>query len=145
VMRVRASTAGNIVGKGVPVSSTEVSQPPTSSNSSPIRTAFQDDNQVLRTWHPDGPNGTFEKKPGILAHHEVLLRLDAMDLDRGNLSFISFLSTRGSTNHVQAQKSLDIVAISLQTTVLTSIRPSSHMASTFCATKVIRRSSLHSS
>jgi len=64
-MRARASTAGNIVGKAVPVSNTE------------------DDNQVLRTWHPDGPNGTFEKKSGILAHHEVLLRLDAMDLDRG--------------------------------------------------------------
>jgi len=64
-MRAKASTAGNIVGKAVPVSNTE------------------DDNQVLRTWHPDGPNGAFEKKSGILPHHEILLRLDAMDLDRG--------------------------------------------------------------
>ncbi|KAF9777519.1 serine-tRNA ligase [Thelephora terrestris] len=58
-LRVRASTVGNIVGKDVPVSNTE------------------DDNKVLRTWHP-------MKKSGILAHHEVLLRLDAMDLDRGS-------------------------------------------------------------
>jgi seryl-tRNA synthetase len=42
-------------------------------------------------WHPDGPNSAFEQKPGILAHHEVLLRLDAMDLDRGNLSSSPFL------------------------------------------------------
>ena len=99
-MRVVASTAGNIVGKAVPVSNTEVSHilifcP----GSSPPRTVSQDDNQVLRTWHPDGPNGAFEKKSGILAHHEVLLRLDAMDLDRGDLPFISMPSPPHSTIH----------------------------------------------
>ena len=84
-MRVKASTAGNIVGKAVPVSNTEVSHPSISPfKSSLSRIVPQDDNQVLRTWHPDGPNGAFEKKSGILAHHEVLLRLDAMDLDRGD-------------------------------------------------------------
>lgn len=45
----------------------------------------QDDNATLRTWHPDGPNGQVEKKTDIMPHHEVLLRLDAMDLERGRL------------------------------------------------------------
>ncbi|GJJ14505.1 hypothetical protein Clacol_008769 [Clathrus columnatus] len=65
-MRTKAISIGNIVAKSVPVSLTE------------------DDNVTLRTWHPDGPNGQVEQKKGILAHHEVLLRLDAMDLDRGS-------------------------------------------------------------
>ncbi|KAG2366448.1 serine-tRNA ligase [Suillus spraguei] len=64
-MRKKASTVGNLVAKDVPVSLTE------------------DDNVTLRTWHPDGPNGQVEKKTNIMPHHEVLLRLDAMDLDRG--------------------------------------------------------------
>lgn len=92
-MRAKASTAGNIVGKAVPVSDTEVSHSPVPPfEASPPITPSQDDNQVLRTWHPDGPNGVFEKKSGILPHHEVLLRLDAMDLDRGDLPFISIPS-----------------------------------------------------
>ncbi|KAH9974264.1 serine-tRNA ligase [Lactifluus volemus] len=64
-MRHRAGTIGNIVSKGVPVSQTE------------------DDNATIRTWHPEGPNGQVVKRTDILAHHEVLLRLDAMDLERG--------------------------------------------------------------
>ncbi|OJA17611.1 hypothetical protein AZE42_01203 [Rhizopogon vesiculosus] len=64
-MRKKASTVGNLVAKDVPVSLTE------------------DDNLTLRTWHPDGPNGQVERKTDIMPHHEVLLRLDAMDLDRG--------------------------------------------------------------
>lgn len=81
-MRQRASTAGNIVGKDVPVSSTEVL---TSLYFILQKLIFweQDDNKVLRTWHPDGPNGKFEQRTDIMPHHEVLLRLDAMDLDRG--------------------------------------------------------------
>lgn len=43
----------------------------------------QDDNVTLRRWHPNGPNAQVEQKTDILAHHEVLLRLDAVDLDRG--------------------------------------------------------------
>ncbi|KAI0717897.1 serine-tRNA ligase [Cerioporus squamosus] len=62
-MRQKASMAGNIVGKDVPVSMTE------------------DDNKTLRTWHPEGKE--VEKKTDIMPHHEVLLRLDAMDLERG--------------------------------------------------------------
>lgn len=65
VMRSKGATIGNIVGAQVPVSQTE------------------DDNTILRTWHPDGPNGQVEKKEGILAHHEVMLRLDMIDLERG--------------------------------------------------------------
>ncbi|KAH9996304.1 serine-tRNA ligase [Russula vinacea] len=67
-MRQKASAIGNIVNNGVPVSQTEVF------SSSPAH---------LSTWHPDGPNAQVEKKTNILAHHEVLLRLDAMDLERG--------------------------------------------------------------
>ncbi|KAI9460692.1 serine-tRNA ligase [Boletus coccyginus] len=65
LMRQKASNVGNLVAKDVPVSLTE------------------DDNATLRTWHPDGPNGQVEKKTDIMPHHEVLLRLDAMDLERG--------------------------------------------------------------
>jgi len=64
-MRARALTVGNIVGPKTPISMTE------------------DDNQVIRTWHPAGPNVEPEHKTTILPHHEVLLRLDAVDLDRG--------------------------------------------------------------
>ncbi|KIJ63630.1 hypothetical protein HYDPIDRAFT_92039 [Hydnomerulius pinastri MD-312] len=65
LMRQKASMVGNIVAKDVPISLTE------------------DDNVTYRTWHPDGPNGQVEKKTDIMPHHEVLLRLDAMDLERG--------------------------------------------------------------
>lgn len=44
---------------------------------------LQDDNKTLRTWHPDGEGVQVEKKTDIMPHHEVLLRLDAMDLERG--------------------------------------------------------------
>ncbi|KIP04037.1 hypothetical protein PHLGIDRAFT_94039 [Phlebiopsis gigantea 11061_1 CR5-6] len=64
-MRQKASTVGNIVGSGAPVSLTE------------------DDNVTVRTWHPQGPNAQVEKKADIMPHHEVLLRLDAIDLERG--------------------------------------------------------------
>ncbi|KAL0946138.1 hypothetical protein HGRIS_012403 [Hohenbuehelia grisea] len=64
-MRQIAGTVGNIVGKAVPVSVTE------------------DDNVTLRTWFPAGETEEPPARPGIMPHHEVLLRLDAMDLDRG--------------------------------------------------------------
>ncbi|KAG8929481.1 Cytosolic seryl-tRNA synthetase [Tulasnella sp. 418] len=65
-MRVKCSTIGNLVGKDVPVSQTE------------------DDNAVVRTWHPDGPNAEVKQRTDIYAHHEVLLRLDAIDMERGS-------------------------------------------------------------
>jgi len=65
-MRQKASTVGNLVNSKVPVSLTE------------------DDNLTLRTWHPDGENAQVEKRTDIMPHHEVLLRLDAMDLERGS-------------------------------------------------------------
>ena len=37
----------------------------------------------MRTWDPTGELTDPVERPGILPHHEVLLRLDAMDLDRG--------------------------------------------------------------
>ena len=81
-MRKRASTIGNIIAKGVPVSMDEVR-----CRSSKLRIfaklCRQDNNEVIRTWHPDGPNGQVEQRTDIMPHHEVLLRLDAMDLERG--------------------------------------------------------------
>lgn len=41
---------------------------------------------VLRTWDPTGELADPAERTDILPHHEVLLRLDAMDLDRGWLS-----------------------------------------------------------
>ncbi|KAJ7594192.1 hypothetical protein C8J56DRAFT_1121412 [Mycena floridula] len=64
-LRKRASNVGNIVGKDVPVSQTE------------------DDNVTCRTWHPAGEAEEPTPREGIMPHHEVLLRLDAIDLDRG--------------------------------------------------------------
>ena len=86
-MRQKAGTIGNIVNKGVPVSQTEVYAIRHSRTSLASSTIFsiQDDNLTLKTWHPNGPNGRVEKQADILAHHEVLLRLDAMDLERGTL------------------------------------------------------------
>lgn len=88
-MRRKAITVGNIVGKDVPVSQTEVREFLFSFYGSLLR-ELQDENALLRTWHPDGPNATFEKKKSIMPHHEVLLRLDAMDLDRGLHSSMSY-------------------------------------------------------
>lgn len=64
-MRTKAGTIGNIVGDMVPISMTE------------------DDNALIRDWHPDGPNAKAEKKTDILSHHEVMMRLDAFDMERG--------------------------------------------------------------
>ncbi|KAF9045775.1 serine-tRNA ligase [Hymenopellis radicata] len=64
-MRQKASMVGNVVGKDVPVSQTE------------------DDNFTLRTWHLQEEPEEPPVREGIMPHHEVLLRLDAMDLDRG--------------------------------------------------------------
>lgn len=66
LMRAKATTIGNLVGKDVPVSQTE------------------DDNAVLKMWHPDGPNAQVEKKTDILAHHEVMIRLGSFDTERGS-------------------------------------------------------------
>ncbi|KAJ7637578.1 hypothetical protein DFH06DRAFT_1218541 [Mycena polygramma] len=64
-MRQKASLVGNIVGKDVPISVTE------------------DDNTTVRTWHPAQEEDEPPLRTDIMPHHEVLLRLDAMDLDRG--------------------------------------------------------------
>ncbi|QSL66756.1 hypothetical protein MERGE_001142 [Pneumocystis wakefieldiae] len=61
VLRQNLNTVGNIVHDSVPVSRNE------------------EDNEVLRTWEPQG---TVEKKD-CLSHHELLLRLDGYDPERG--------------------------------------------------------------
>lgn len=48
--------------------------------------SHQDDNVTVRTWHPDGPNGQVKQDTKIWAHHEVLLKLDAVDLERGTVT-----------------------------------------------------------
>ncbi|KAH8829105.1 seryl-tRNA synthetase [Flagelloscypha sp. PMI_526] len=64
-MRHKAGTVGNIVGPNAPTSQTE------------------DDNAIVRTWHSATESDEPPLREGILPHHEVLLRLDAMDLERG--------------------------------------------------------------
>lgn len=56
----------------------------------------QDDNVVERVFHPDGltPNGEMTKPQkgvgktmteGVLSHHEVMYRLDCLEMERGKL------------------------------------------------------------
>lgn len=89
-LRIKAAGVGNIVYKDVPVSLTEVSwifysyiHLARDNSVDSHNHSGQDDNQVIRTWHPEGANGQVQQRTDILAHHEVLLRLDAIDLERG--------------------------------------------------------------
>jgi len=58
---------------------------------------------VLKIWDPNDIEGEPQVRQGIMPHHEVLLRLDAMDLDRGTfvgdhfflLTLSSFFFLRG--------------------------------------------------
>ncbi|KAJ7756990.1 hypothetical protein B0H16DRAFT_1371045 [Mycena metata] len=59
-MRQKVGLVGNIIGNDVPA-----------------------DNATLRTWHPVQETDEPPVRTGIMPHHEVLLRLDAIDLDRG--------------------------------------------------------------
>lgn len=61
-MRMKAATIGNIVHESVPVSMNE------------------DNNEVLKKWSPEGVEVT---KKDCLSHHEVLLRIDGYDPERG--------------------------------------------------------------
>ncbi|KAK4203677.1 hypothetical protein QBC40DRAFT_274231 [Triangularia verruculosa] len=62
ILTAKLKTIGNIVHESVPVSNNE------------------DNNEVVRTWAPEGV--TFEKK-NVLSHHEVLEKLDGYDPVRG--------------------------------------------------------------
>ncbi|GAA5854441.1 hypothetical protein JCM8547_001823 [Rhodosporidiobolus lusitaniae] len=73
-MRKKANTIGNIVHESVPVSMTE------------------DDNAVVRTFYPKDGNGeshppvkggALTMKEGVLSHHEVMYRLDILEMERG--------------------------------------------------------------
>ncbi|KAM3550391.1 hypothetical protein MY1884_008271 [Beauveria asiatica] len=61
-LRTKIKTIGNLVDDSVPISNSE------------------DNNAVQRTWAPEGV--TVEKR-NVLSHHDVLLRLDGYDPDRG--------------------------------------------------------------
>ncbi|KAI2473769.1 seryl-tRNA synthetase [Annulohypoxylon bovei var. microspora] len=61
-LKAKINTIGNIVHDSVPISDNE------------------DNNVIQRTWAPEGVK--VEKKD-VLSHHEVLLRLDGYDPDRG--------------------------------------------------------------
>ncbi|BGP16459.1 hypothetical protein JCM10213_003908 [Rhodosporidiobolus nylandii] len=73
-MRKKGNMIGNIVHESVPVSNTE------------------DDNEVIRTHYPKDPNGESSPpvkgaglfmKEGVLSHHEVMYRLDILEMERG--------------------------------------------------------------
>lgn len=61
----RLLTIGNLVHDSVPVSGTE------------------DDNGLVRTWFPEGSAGAVRGE-GLLAHNQVLSRLDGYDAERGS-------------------------------------------------------------
>jgi len=66
-LRKKANRVGNLVHDSVPVSDNE------------------DDNLVVRTYHPDGPNAQPVKGgPEVLSHHEVMYKLDITDMERGS-------------------------------------------------------------
>ncbi|GAA5920593.1 hypothetical protein JCM1841_001459 [Sporobolomyces salmonicolor] len=73
-MRKKANSIGNIVHESVPISDTE------------------DDNAVVRTFFPKDANGELAApvkgaglimKEGVLSHHEVMYRLDMLEMERG--------------------------------------------------------------
>jgi seryl-tRNA synthetase len=64
-MKRLCSQIGNIVADACPVAQDE------------------EKNLVIKTWHPDGPNAKPEARTDIIAHHEVMHRLDCFDLERG--------------------------------------------------------------
>lgn len=103
-MRKKAGSIGNIVHESVPVSSTEVrleftyrSRQRTCSpsfDSLLFSASQQDDNKVERTFYPKDPNGEsappvkgggLHMKEGVLSHHEVMHRLDILEMERGEI------------------------------------------------------------
>jgi seryl-tRNA synthetase len=63
VLEKKLTTIGNLVHDSVPINNNE------------------DFNTLIRDWAPEGT--TVEKKKDVLSHHEVLLRLDGYDPERG--------------------------------------------------------------
>jgi seryl-tRNA synthetase len=99
-MRQKASTIGNIVHESVPVSNTEVRLLPFPCFPSLLTASSvaQDDNAVIRTFfpkdgngeqHPPVKGGALTMKEGILSHHEVMARLDILEMERGAFSLSS--------------------------------------------------------
>ena len=90
-MRQKASTIGNIVGPNAPNALTEVSDYCTTQMFNKFMVT-KDKNVIVRTWQPTGEAGEPVGRPDIMPHHEVLLRLDAIDLDRGMFLLKLFLT-----------------------------------------------------
>ena len=131
-MRQKASTIGNIVGPNAPNALTEVS----GYCISQIFNRFmvtKDKNVVVRTWQPAGEANEPVEKPDIMPHHEVLLRLDAIDLDRG-MSLLELFLALQKTNRCRdipkAPRLLGTEGTSSPTMASTSIKPSFLMGST---------------
>lgn len=97
-MRRLAGTIGNIVADDCPVSQTEVRAAPSLVPFSLLRARLmcpiyylpssQDDNVLVRTYHPDGPDAQPQARTDIIAHHEVMHRLGFFDLERGTSSSV---------------------------------------------------------
>ena len=125
-MRQKASTIGNIVGPNAPNALTEVSGYCTAQMFSRFMVT-KDKNVVVRTWKPAGEPGEPVGRPDIMPHHEVLLRLDAIDLDRG-MSLLELFLTLQKANRCRdipkAPRLLDTEDISSPMTASTSIKPS---------------------
>ena len=64
LLRTKAKSIGNYVHDSVPVSDNE------------------DNNEIIRKWAPEGFNENTQEQAS-LSHHEVLLRLDGYDPERG--------------------------------------------------------------
>lgn len=65
-MKLKAASVGNLIYKDVPISDNE------------------DNNAIIRKWAPqDHPGLEPNSIPECLPHHEILLKLGAMDLERG--------------------------------------------------------------
>jgi len=125
-MRQKVSTIGNIVGPNAPNALTEVSDYCTAQ----IFNGFmvtKDKNVIVRTWQSDGKVGEPVGEPDIMPHHEVLLRLDAIDLDRG-MSLLELSLTLQKAHRCRdipkAPRLLDTEGISSPMTGSISTKPS---------------------
>jgi seryl-tRNA synthetase len=81
-----------------------------------VRAEEKDDNPILRVWHPE-PNHKGNTEPGlqvedktegIISHHEVLTRLEAFDMERGQLNHTS--CTRVADSQVSKSPATEVIS-----------------------------------
>ena len=76
ILKLKASTIGNIVHQSVPTSTDE------------------ENNEIIKKWEPSDDSSDIYtnrkpiKKDGILSHHEVLYRINGYDSERGREIYI---------------------------------------------------------